>query len=55
MSDDETLADVRIVLVGDEGCGKTSLVMSLLEDEWVDAVPRRLDRYASFSQAKLTS
>ncbi|ULT96341.1 hypothetical protein L3Y34_004744 [Caenorhabditis briggsae] len=44
MSDGETLADVRIVLIGDEGCGKTSLVMSLLEDEWVDAVPRRLDR-----------
>lgn len=42
MSDDQS--DVRIVLVGESGCGKTSLVMSLLEDEWVDRVPKRLDR-----------
>ncbi|CAD6190743.1 unnamed protein product [Caenorhabditis auriculariae] len=44
MTDDEVVADVRIVLIGDSGCGKTSLVMSLLEDEFVDHVPKRLDR-----------
>ncbi|PAV63751.1 hypothetical protein WR25_08001 [Diploscapter pachys] len=40
----EPSADVRIALVGDDGSGKTSIVMSLLEDEWVDSVPQRLDR-----------
>ncbi|KAK6061331.1 metallo-beta-lactamase domain protein [Cooperia oncophora] len=40
----ENTADVRILLVGEPGVGKTSLVMSLLEDEWVENVPARLDR-----------
>ncbi|CAI5449345.1 unnamed protein product [Caenorhabditis angaria] len=44
MADEDVLADVRIVLIGDKGCGKTSLIMSLLEDEWVDLVPPRLDK-----------
>ncbi|CAB3406367.1 unnamed protein product [Caenorhabditis bovis] len=44
MADEDVIADVRIVLVGDSECGKTSLIMSLLEDEWVDTVPKRLDR-----------
>lgn len=42
---EEVLADVRILLVGEPGVGKTSLVMSLLEDEWVEHVPPKLDRY----------
>ncbi|KJH51864.1 GTP-binding domain protein [Dictyocaulus viviparus] len=37
-------ADVRILLIGEPGVGKTSLVMSLLEDEWVEYVPPKLDR-----------
>lgn len=41
---EEVQADVRILLVGDAGVGKTSLVMSLLEDEWVENVPAKLDR-----------
>ena len=43
----EPSADVRIALVGDDGSGKTSIVMSLLEDEWVDSVPQRLDRFVT--------
>ncbi|CAI4223896.1 unnamed protein product [Auanema sp. JU1783] len=38
------LADVRIVIVGESGSGKTSLIMSLLDDEWVDFVPKRIER-----------
>ncbi|KAK6025188.1 GTP-binding domain protein [Ostertagia ostertagi] len=41
---EEVQADVRILLVGEPGVGKTSLVMSLLEDEWVENVPAKLDR-----------
>ncbi|VDM60787.1 unnamed protein product [Angiostrongylus costaricensis] len=41
---EEVQADVRILLVGEPGVGKTSLVMSLLEDEWVEHVPPKLDR-----------
>ncbi|CAJ0931332.1 unnamed protein product, partial [Mesorhabditis belari] len=36
-------ADVRMVLVGEEKVGKTSLLMALLEDEFVDHVPSKLD------------
>lgn len=46
---EEVQADVRILLVGDAGVGKTSLVMSLLEDEWVENVPAKLDRCDSIN------
>ncbi|VDN55929.1 unnamed protein product [Dracunculus medinensis] len=36
-------ADVRIILIGEHGVGKTSLIMSLLEDEFCDQVPSRID------------
>uniref|UniRef100_A0A0K0FBU9 Mitochondrial Rho GTPase n=1 Tax=Strongyloides venezuelensis TaxID=75913 RepID=A0A0K0FBU9_STRVS len=34
--------DVRILIVGDQGVGKTSLINSLIEDRFVSKVPRRL-------------
>ncbi|GMT25218.1 hypothetical protein PFISCL1PPCAC_16515, partial [Pristionchus fissidentatus] len=37
-------AEVRIALIGEDGVGKSSLVMSLLEDEFVDRVPPRVDK-----------
>ncbi|GMS97794.1 hypothetical protein PENTCL1PPCAC_19969, partial [Pristionchus entomophagus] len=37
-------AEVRIALIGEEGVGKSSLLMSLLEDEFVDRVPPRVDK-----------
>ncbi|VDK83319.1 unnamed protein product [Onchocerca ochengi] len=36
-------ADVRILLIGEAGVGKTSLIMSLLEDEFCANVPSRID------------
>ncbi|KAK6109604.1 Mitochondrial Rho GTPase 1 [Brugia pahangi] len=36
-------ADVRILLIGEPGVGKTSLIMSLLEDEFCANVPPRID------------
>uniref|UniRef100_A0A915Q1W6 Mitochondrial Rho GTPase 1 n=1 Tax=Setaria digitata TaxID=48799 RepID=A0A915Q1W6_9BILA len=36
-------ADVRILLIGEPGVGKTSLIMSLLEDEFCAKVPPRID------------
>ncbi|VDK85597.1 unnamed protein product [Litomosoides sigmodontis] len=35
-------ADVRILLIGEPGVGKTSLIMSLLEDEFCPKVPPRI-------------
>lgn len=52
---EEVQADVRILLVGDAGVGKTSLVMSLLEDEWVENVPAKLDRCDSINVICLSS
>uniref|UniRef100_A0A0N4ZC96 Mitochondrial Rho GTPase n=1 Tax=Parastrongyloides trichosuri TaxID=131310 RepID=A0A0N4ZC96_PARTI len=34
--------DVRILIVGDPGVGKTSLISSLIEDRFIQKVPRRL-------------
>uniref|UniRef100_A0AC35U6Z5 Mitochondrial Rho GTPase n=1 Tax=Rhabditophanes sp. KR3021 TaxID=114890 RepID=A0AC35U6Z5_9BILA len=34
--------DVRILLIGDRGVGKTSLINSLIEDRFIENVPRRL-------------
>ncbi|CAG9531897.1 unnamed protein product [Cercopithifilaria johnstoni] len=36
-------ADVRILLIGEPGVGKTSLIMSLLEDEFCPKVPPRIN------------
>ncbi|MFH4981708.1 hypothetical protein AB6A40_008417 [Gnathostoma spinigerum] len=36
--------DVRILILGEPGVGKTSIIMSLLEDEFCCAVPPRIDR-----------
>lgn len=38
-------ADVRMVLVGEPSVGKTSLLMALLEDEFVDQVPPKFDLF----------
>ncbi|VDK48601.1 unnamed protein product [Gongylonema pulchrum] len=36
-------ADVRILLVGEPGVGKSSLIMSLLKDRFCENVPARVD------------
>lgn len=35
--------NVRILLVGDRGVGKTSLILSLVSDEYADDVPSRAE------------
>ncbi|VDK43175.1 unnamed protein product [Anisakis simplex] len=40
---DENEVDVRILLLGESGVGKTSLIVSLLEDEFFENVPSRID------------
>jgi GTPase SAR1 family protein len=48
-SDDECLefneddVDVRILVVGDEGSGKTSLIFTLLEDCFIEKVPPNIE------------
>ncbi|KAF8370838.1 miro-1 [Pristionchus pacificus] len=44
MGSEDAPAEVRIALVGEDGVGKSSLLMSLLEDEFVDRVPPRVDK-----------
>lgn len=35
--------DVRILVVGDAGCGKTSLIFTLLEDCFIEKVPPNIE------------
>lgn len=43
---EDNLCDVRIVLIGESGVGKTSLLVSLVQDEWCNKVPKKWDRFA---------
>ncbi|KAI6242687.1 Mitochondrial Rho GTPase [Aphelenchoides fujianensis] len=39
----EDEVDVRILVVGDRGCGKTSIIFCLLEDQFVQKVPANIE------------
>uniref|UniRef100_A0A158R4B8 Mitochondrial Rho GTPase n=1 Tax=Syphacia muris TaxID=451379 RepID=A0A158R4B8_9BILA len=40
---DRSVADVRVLLIGEPGVGKTSLIVALLEDEFLSTVPPRIN------------
>ncbi|KAH7723340.1 EF hand family protein [Aphelenchoides avenae] len=40
---DDEVADVRILVIGDQGVGKTSLVTALLDDQFPESVPARIE------------
>lgn len=43
MASEKGRREVRILLVGDSGVGKTSLIFSLVSEEFADEVPARAE------------